>query len=784
MTWALSGGLGMAAGVVVAVCLEVQPLLWLGLAGAAGGGAALLLLFNRRGEVWLIGLALLGLGGFWMSHSRADYRWAIQHNQAWNGQSLVFQGTVIERPRRDEFGFNCRVRLDPARSQGLTGTVRIESSRILPEEWLGRTLRCQGRFRAALFPQTGWPGLAEQQRVAGYLRLAGEPQGLRRSGPVWRIPLAWANGWRLRMKAVGARTLSGLNLELFHGMLFGDRPGDTAAGLRLQDELQRTGTIHLLSVSGLHVGLVVGFLSLVLQGLRVPKRWRFLPLAAAIGFYILMTGMEPPVLRSGLMLLFYLAGDWLGSGSRAGLNRLALAAWILLIGDPYSLFQIGFQLSCGATLGVVGIFPLLRESLPVSRRWLKPLRDGLLISVAAQLPLIPILIQYFQQISWSGPLVNLLLLVPAELIVVGGLAGEALGAVFPAAGALAMAGMERILDGTRAIIHFWAGQPWAASYAPVWPWPWLIAYYLGLVLLLDGLRPNRLTGRPHWDLRPGPAVLALLLVANLACWTRYGYRLTHQYLQLTVIDVGQGDALLLKTPDGRSALIDAGNPGRGRRSVLPVLRREGIGRLDQVYLSHGDRDHRGGMLEVLSALPVGTLFLPAGTTAPEVERLRRAAEALGVRCRQAGPGTPVRLGRSVGGLVYEARGADLAENDRSLVLSLNFGKNKLLLTGDLSAEGEAILSRKYPRALRAAVLKVGHHGSNGASTLAFLTQVRPVVALISVGAHNQYGLPGRAALNRLRSMALPVYRTDRDGRIDLRLYQNRLTVAVAKPGGK
>jgi competence protein ComEC len=780
MTWASGGFLGMAAGIATAVWLELPPLLWLGLAGAAGAGAALILLFNRRGEGWFVLLVLFGLGGFWMSHSRADYRRTISQNQIWNGQILSLQGTAIERPRQEDFGFSCRVRLDPARSRGLSGIIRLQSPTALPDEVLGRLVRCQGRFRAAFSPLPGWPGPAEQQRVSGYLWLRTAPLIARTKRSGLPSPLEWANHWRSRMKVAGARTLKGLNLELLHAMLFGDRIGDTGAAARLQNELQRTGTIHLLSVSGLHVGLVAGFLSLLLRWLRVPERWRLWPLAAAIGGYTLMTGMEPPVLRAGLMLFFFLAGTWLGMGTRDGLNRLALAAWILLMLDPYALTQIGFQLSCGATLGVVWLFPLLRECFPAGRRWLRLIRDCLLISVAAQLPLLPILIHYFQQISWSGPIVNLFLLIPANLIVVGGLAGEALGAVFPAGGAIALTGLDWVLSLTRAIVHFWAGQPWAASYSPVWPWPWLLAYYLGLALFLDWIRPNRLTGLPHLKIRWGPALLVFLSVANLIGWTAYGYRLTHQCLQLTMIDVGQGDALLLKTPDGRSALIDCGNRGRGRRSVLPVLRREGIARLDQVYLSHGDLDHRGGLLEVLNVLPVGTLFLPAGSIEPELGRLRRAAERLGVRCRVAGNGTGVRLGRSVSGRIYEALEAGLSENDRSLVIALSFGKNKLLLTGDLSAEGEAMLSRKYPHELRAAVLKVGHHGSNGASTLNFLTQVRPLVGLISVGRSNHYGHPGPEALKRLRALAVPVYRTDRDGRIDLRLYSNRLSVTVAR----
>ncbi len=772
-------------GIFLAARFSTAPQIWLFIA-FVGILALVYSLFWRNWLIPWLSLAIgIALAGFWFSQCRHLYLRALCANQLLNGRQLTLVGMVIQRPQLTEYGYQMRLKL--SKTTRPSGTIVIYSTRPMPEVLLGRSIRCRGKFKTVATPIGSWPGYQEQQGITGSLRLDSQPVELAGSHNPW---LFGADLFRTRLMAVGSSHLKGLNLRFLHAMLYGDPIGPEREGRKLQVALERTGTIHLLSVSGLHIGLVTGFFSLLLQAVRFPKRWRILPMMVIIAVYSLMTGLDPPVLRSGLMLFCYFAGELVTSERKPAIHRLTLAALILLIINPYHLFQLGFQLSFGATFGVVWLFPIIRQWVPC-QHWIgKLLRDGTFISICAQLPILPILVQNFHQISWSSVWVNLLLMIPAHGIVVGGLIGELIGLTVPWLGGVALAPIDVLLTFARFMLQGCANPVWAASNVPSWPWPWVIAYYLCLLLILDWFRPNRLTGKPDHKLEFGKTLIVILVLGNLLTWTSYGYIRNHQDLQFTVIDVGQGDSLLLRAPDGFAVLVDAGNPGKGRQSVLPVLRSQGINYLNRIYISHGHRDHLGGISEILDAIPVGEICYPAERNNPELMAVIDIARELGVKHRVIARSEAIRWGSQITGQVFETLSGSVPDdrgdneridpNDCSLVMVLNFGKNTLLLTGDLSPESEEFLVRKYPQALAATILKVSHHGSNHSSFWPFLTQAQPAVALISVGAGNQFGHPGKNLLRRLASLGVPVFRTDLHGQIQLRIMPDRFQVATLR----
>ncbi len=789
MRWPLVMGFlaAMIGGILLAAWFSMTPQIWL--FSAFGGLLALVysLLWRNWLIAWLSLVIAIALGGFWFSQCRHVYQRALLANQLLNGERLTLVGMVTQRPQRTEYGYQMRLKLSKSMNPMGNGTIVVYSTRPMPEALLGRSVRCRGKFKTVATPAGGWPGYHEQQGIAGSLRLDSQPAALAGPNQPWLTGADWL---RRRLTAVGSSFIKGLNLRFLHAMLYGDPIGPGREERRLQIALERTGTIHLLSVSGLHIGLVAGFFSLLLQTVRFPKRWRIIPLLVVITAYSLMTGLEPPVLRSGLMLFGYFAGELVSPERKPPIHRLTLAALVLLIINPYHLFQLGFQLSCGATLGVVWLFPVVRQWFPCQHRLVGLFRDGGLISICAQLPILPVLVQNFHQISWSSVWVNLLLMIPAYGIVVGGLLGELIGLVLPWLGGVVLALVDILLTVARFVLRGSANLVWAASNVPSWPWPWVIAYYLGLLLILDWFRPNRLTGKPDRQLDWGKALIVVLLLGNLLVWTRYGYVRNHRDLQFTMIDVGQGDALLIRAPDGFAVLVDAGNPGKGRQSVLPVLRSQGINYLNRIYISHGHQDHLGGIGEILDAIPVGEICYPAERNNPELGAVVEIARELGVKHRVIAQNEAIRWGGQITGRVIETLSGSVSDgsrdngridsNDCSLVMVVHFGKNTLLLTGDLSPESEEFLVRKYPQALAATILKVSHHGSDYSSFWPFLTQAQPAVALISVGSGNQFGHPGKKLLRRLVSLGVPVFRTDLHGQIQLRIMPERFQVATLR----
>jgi len=780
LNFGLIGFLAVGLGICGAAFWNAAPLAWL-LAGLLTTGAGVLaLLYNRSRLGWLILIGLVCCGGLFYSARRHAYQLQREINAAYSGRTVAVTGAVTERPEETAWGGISFILTARSGGKGPSGKIQIYCrEKIASATWYGRRLRVAGKFKVAPAGTGRFPEFAERRNLAGTIYLNALPA----LKPGFGLPFVYiyADQLRLRMTAVGERQLEPLNRRFLHGMLFGeDLKEDGGAAGRLRDGLRKTGTIHLLTVSGLHIGFIVAGLFLLLKLLRVPSKWRFIPLTLLVGFYIMMTGMEPPVLRAGLMLFFLMAAKAVGADA-AGPNRLGLSGILLLLFNPYNLFEVGFQLSFLATLGVVWLYPQFKEYFPAKTKLGGLLQDGLTVSLAAQLMIIPVIVYYFQQIAWLAPVVNLILLAPAGLIVGGGLVGELLGIVFPWPGRLILEAVELLIVFTRWIIQFFNNQPWIACWTPSWPWPWMTAYYLGLFLSLDHWRPNLLTQKTR--LTKGAALLLLLAGANLVVWLGLAERLNHNYLEVAFIDVGQGDAIFLKTPEGRTALIDGGPDGRGRQKVAPLLKKCGVTRLDLVFGTHGHSDHLGGLDEVLDEIPAVAVYLPRRREKSLTARqLQRQLKKLRLPPRTVAAGMRFRLGKKVTLTAYQSD-ADLPENEASLALAVEFGKNKILLTGDLCLEGEKIIvAQNNPRSLRATVLKVGHHGSDYATAWPFLAQTQPRLTVISVGTGNGFGHPGERTLNRLHSLGVKVFRTDRQGTILLRVYRDKIVAIPAKGG--
>jgi competence protein ComEC len=763
--WALAA---VIAGIGLGACWAVPPVLWI-LGGLLLLGLIIRLHLTRHYfSGWLLLVLLLCGSACLFGVRRGEYQSRLRYNQRFAGKNVILAGRIVGRPERAAYGFRFDLRVKAYR--GIPrGKLTVYYYRDLPETWLGREVRVTGRFKPVRTSANPiWPDFYEKRRLTGRLIVAKRPGCLvGRTGGGNLI--GWANGIRMRLAAIAREKLPPLHYQVLQGMLFGNDLEETGKSGTVLEDFRRTGTIHLLSVSGLHVGFVVAGLTCLLGWLRVPSPARIPFIIVGVGFYILMTGMETPVLRSGVMLVLYLMAQWLGAKDDP-VNRLCLAALLLLTLNPYQLFEIGFLLSFTATAGVIWLYPLLKECFPARISWLKLVWRTVLVSVAAQAMVLPLSACYFYQISWVAPLANLLLALPALLIVVGGLAGELIGLGWPWLGRLMLGGIDGIIGVTLKMMHCCALPGWAVTGTPAWPWPWIGAYYLGMLLLVGELRPNLINGRR--TVNYGALSLAALAGLTLLAWMGFYFKTQAGYLELTCIDVGQGDAIFLRTPDGVAALVDGGADGQGSYRVLPYLRRHNITRLELAVGTHGHDDHLGGLDEVLRRIPVRSLYLPRRGS-PVLRKLLHELKDRKLRKQSAVNGERLRLGKYV--VVRMFTFPDAAnENDRSLVLLVGYGNNRLLLTGDLGAKGEAYLADHYPQLLRAAVLKVGHHGSATSSTWRLLGQVRPRIGLISVGTGNRYGLPETAALNRLHSLGTAVYRTDLQGTITLRIYPDRI----------
>ncbi len=640
-------------------------------------------------------------------------------------------------------------------------TFRLSVDTI--EERSGHPVPTEGRARLDVAGEGTRPRLLDGERVAVWATLRAPRRGtgdevfascksarlierLREGGVPLRL---FAARRREEARAAFARwILPGVERGLVQAMVLGDRSGIDAA---TSEAFRASGTYHVLALSGAQVAMVAALLVFGLRALRAGPWTTACVTASAVGLYALFVGGDVPVVRASLMASAVLLGRAIDVDTDVA-NLLGLAALALLVARPSSAGDVGFQLSFGATLGILAL------AGPLTQGWRRlPLRVDLAVaaSIAAQGVLAPVLASWFHRLAPAAIVLNILAVPLSGAVLLGGLAvlaAQALGAsVAAAAGDVAWVAAHAL----RRCGDLGPLGPWLDLRVPSPTWAAVASWVAGLGLLRRGRRA---------------AGLGLLLVSHLALVAgRPGA--ADGRLHLTVIDVGQGDSLLLRSPSGRALLVDAGGSrdprfDPGERRVAPELWRLGVRRLDAVLVTHAHPDHVGGVPFLLRAFRVGELWEgPAPLRDPFWqgidERFRAAGAARrslaagarldwdGVRLRVLGPRPPGRPPWRV-------------RNEDSVVLDVSLGDVHLLLTGDVAGDAEAALV--VPQAI---VVKVAHHGSRSSSARGFVEAAASRLALVSAGAHNPFGHPHPEVLERYRASGALVLRTDRDGTIEV-----------------
>jgi competence protein ComEC len=622
-----------------------------------------------------------------------------------------------------------------------------------------------GRIQATVYGEL--PDLARGQRVAAELRLH-PAVGFRNPGvfdygahlarsdihvlgagradrvvPLEEAAPDWALRVRRRARAIMQDALPPASAALLGGLVLGDR---TALPRDLDEAFRRAGVYHVLAVSGFNVALVATSVFALFVAVRGSRRLAAGAAMMAVLAFALVVGSEPSVLRATIMGVLVLGAVILERES-ALLNGLALAALVVLAIRPADLLDPGFQLSFAAT-GAIALAPLPRG----------PILGALGVSIAAQLAVLPVTLTHFNQVSTIGVVANLAVVPLAGAATILGLSGVALTAVVGALGGVLLDAVWPVLLALRATVMAASLVPGAVIHLPAPHWTAVAAYAAGLALAVARARGSG--PRRTWLTAVGVGALLASAIA-IEAWPMV--RPAHGRLRVTVLDVGQGDAIAVETPDGRAILVDAGPGGAhrldaGERVVAPFLWNRGYLSLAGAMTTHADLDHAGGMGAVRR------LF--GGADGEAVARLL-------ARVRESGVESSLLTGAA--GETADALGP--GGNERARALRLELGLASFLLASDITAWTEAELLRRGAP-LAATVLKVAHHGAGGSSTADFLKAVRPLVAVISVGARNPYGHPGPDTLARLREVGASIYRTDRDGAVSIETDGRILTVTT------
>ena len=545
------------------------------------------------------------------------------------------------------------------------------------------------------------------------------------------------------------------------GMVLGGYQGVAAEDA---DVFRDNGIAHLLAVSGTHVAVLTLFLHAVLRPFG-NRRYIFVQLFLVL--YALLCGLQPAVLRSVVMACVLLWGY--SRNLRAdSIRLLVLTAWGMLLVNPFWLFDISFQLSFATTAGLLLAGPKVTAYVPqVFPDWL---RTVLGVTLTAQIFSFPFSVYYFHKVSLIGFDSNLLLLPALELAVLFFLAGLAL-MFFGTMGNLFFSIAEFLLRGAVAAGKLLAGFPFATADIAGWD---RIQYlcYMGFIAAFFDLGPFiRLSSyqRKRW-------LTGMVCIFLLVCCIRF---LFPKDLTVHFMDVGQGDAALIQTPEGKNILIDTGglqgDADISRMVLLPYLRYLGVKQIDVMCLSHGDHDHAGGAAGVAAKLPVRNVFLGTGADkSADVQTLLKTVgnKANIYRLRQGEQWTAGDCRIVVASASNNTTSSAVTEtNASSFVLQLFCQGHSLVFTGDADIDTE---ENALPLLHRTEVLKISHHGSKTSSSPYFLKHIQPVHGVISVGKNNRYGHPARETLERMQAAGIIPLRTDKLGAIKIIFGKDKL----------
>lgn len=593
------------------------------------------------------------------------------------------------------------------------------------------------------------------------------------SGFHWLRPLdSLRNFLSKRIAAIYDEPVAGL----VRGMILGERQ---AVDPLVERQFATLGLLHLLAISGLHVGIVVALCYGGLKWFGMTRERAALCALLFLPVYALLTGAGTPVVRAaivgGLVLLTVVWRQWKDS-----LHFLALAGAAMLLWNPYWLFEAGFQLSFAITVAIVVGVPVLSERLAFGPL---VLRQTLATTLIAQLCSFPLIIYYFNEFSLlSGlanaivvPVVSVVVIPLAFLTVLMAAVAVPLASLLAQFNALVVTGVLALADQFAA----WEGFHLVWATPPLW---WIGVYFVALyALYVYGLQRPLVLAR--W--RRAFASFAFLLVV----WLAYNpLPWGDRPLTVTFLDVGQGDAVVVETPQRQTIVYDAGpkalfgtggwrerrNPfDVGKQVVIPYLRHRGIRTIDYLVMSHGDADHIGGMQAIVEAVPVRHFVRGPDTSEPSTveTQLMQALEAKNVPVYRAASGVGWELER---GLYWQFVQADPQvlrtdeRNAQSVIVRLAFAGRSFLLTGDADVEAEEAMLDAW-NVPPVDVLKAGHHGSKTSTGETLVQKLRPRIAILSAGINNRYNHPHPDVVARLQQAGVAMFRTDWQGGIVCRV---------------
>ena len=530
----------------------------------------------------------------------------------------------------------------------------------------------------------------------------------------------------------------------------------------IQESFKTSNLSHMLAVSGAHVSYIILGLTYVLQNSIIGKKNGKIVCIIFLLVFMAITNFTPSVTRACIMAVLTLFSGIIYRKSDVYTN-ISVAALITLIFNPYSLLDLGFQLSYGGTIGIIIFIKRIQEKKSNSKV-INYIKQMALVSIYANIIIIPIMMYHFNTVSFTLIISNIMASPILGIIVITGFLFIIASITVKPLTRLIAIFIKPILSILIKISQICSKLPFS-NILVVTPYMFnVISYYAIILYCIKSKKNNKCK-----------IIICLLIVLILINFIIYIFP---QKLRIFFIDVGQGDSTLIITPDKKTVLIDGGGSDCfdvGEKVFLPYLLDRRILKVDYVLISHFDTDHCGGILTIMEKVKVKNIIISEQAEHSEnYERFKKLMIHKKIRLIEVKKGDKIKIGRYSEFKILFPTSRLLSENplnNNSIVAQFNYNNFKMLFTGDIEKLAEQQILKAEKAEIRADILKVAHHGSKTSSIPEFIKAVKPKIALIGVGKNNTFGHPNQQTIKNLENIKCRIYRTDLQGEIIIKIDQ-------------